>query len=83
MKQKLKVTTTTETYEENVTQDVQKTNTETKIRYNETVIVRQNFRLFFNPKVVYFAYEKNYFEYFHSIICFMFCKQRKLCLHQP
>ena len=37
VKQKLKVITTTETYEENVTQDVQKTNTETKIRYDETL----------------------------------------------
>tara|TARA_B100000686_G_C16646305_1_gene893001 strand:- start:18 stop:1235 length:1218 start_codon:yes stop_codon:yes gene_type:complete len=37
VKQKLKVTTTTETYEENVTQDIQKTNTETKIRYDETL----------------------------------------------
>ena len=37
VKQKLKVITTTETYEENVTQDVQKTNTETKIEYDTTL----------------------------------------------
>ena len=37
VKQKLKVITTTETYETNVTQDVEKTNTETKIRYDETL----------------------------------------------
>jgi hypothetical protein len=36
VKQKLKLITTTETREENVRQDVQKTNTETKIRYDET-----------------------------------------------
>ncbi len=37
VKQKLKVITTTETYETNVTQDVEKTNTETKIKYDETL----------------------------------------------
>ena len=29
--------TTTETYEVNVTQDIEKTNTETKIKYDETL----------------------------------------------
>ena len=37
VKQKLKVITTTETYEVNVTQDIEKTNTETKIKYDETL----------------------------------------------
>tara|TARA_B110000238_G_scaffold192082_1_gene227003 strand:+ start:3841 stop:5823 length:1983 start_codon:yes stop_codon:yes gene_type:complete len=37
VKQKLKVITTTETYEENITQDIQKTNTETKIKFDETL----------------------------------------------
>ena len=37
VKQKLKVIITTETYEENITQDVQKINTETKIKYDETL----------------------------------------------
>ena len=37
VKQKLKVITTIETYEVNVTQDIEKTNTETKIKYDETL----------------------------------------------
>ena len=37
VKQKLKVLTTTETYEENVTEDVQKTTTETKVEYDSTL----------------------------------------------
>jgi hypothetical protein len=37
VKQKLKVITTTETYETNITQDVEKTDTETNIRYDETL----------------------------------------------
>ena len=37
VKQKLKIITTTETYEENITLEVQKTNTETKIKYDETL----------------------------------------------
>jgi hypothetical protein len=37
VKQKLKVITTTETYEENVFEEIEKTNTETKIEYDETL----------------------------------------------
>ena len=37
VKQKLKVIITTETYEENVTEDVEKTTTETKVEYDSTL----------------------------------------------